>query len=360
MIYTILLFVLILSVLVFVHELGHFIVARKMGMRVDEFGFGFPPRLFSIKKNGTTYSLNWIPIGGFVRIKGEDGANRADHDSFASKKPWQRFLVLVAGVVMNFALAIILLSVGFMMGLPSVIEGTLPKGAHVEQSKLSVMQVLPDSPAARKGMVEGDVIVSFNTKVFATGDEARAYIAEHGKNGMDIVIEKKDRHFETIQVQSEPLKGTDKVGIGVAFVQTGLVSYGFFPAIGQGIMTTGRFTKEIFFTFGNMIKGLVMNQRVDGDLAGPIGIAVMTGQVASMGVVYLLQFAALLSINLAVINILPFPALDGGRIFFLMIEKLRRRSINERFETVTHNLGFLFLMVLIVLVTYGDVMRLFK
>lgn len=362
MILTILLFVLILSVLVFVHELGHFLVARACGMAVEEFGFGFPPRAAGFRWKGgkTLYSVNWIPIGGFVRIKGENGTDKNDHDSFSSKKPWQRFLVLIAGVAMNFFLAIVLFSIGFMIGLPSLIDRELPAQAHVTESRLAIMEVVEDSPAARAGIASGDSIVSLDGKVIDDAEQARTYLVEHATTGVDLTVQKEDKSQQTVRVVSEALKGTATVGIGIAFVRTGLVSYPFYLAIPHGAIATVQMTNDILKSFWDLLTTVLSGRQVDASLSGPVGIAVMTGQVAAMGIVYLLQFAAILSINLGVINVLPFPALDGGRIFFLLIEKLRGKALNQRFEIAANNLGFLMLMALVMFVTVKDVMHLFK
>ena len=348
-------FIIVLSLLVFVHELGHFLVAKKAGMKVEEFGFGFPPKLFGIKRGETTYSINWIPLGGFVRIKGESGDHKEDSDSFASKKIWQRFSVLIAGVAMNLVLAVILFSIGFMVGFPSIIDENLSKSARVEQSELTIMTVLEKSPAYEAGVSENDRIVSIDGQVFDSAQNARDYIGENGASGIELVTQpKKDESFRTFQLTSKPLEGTEITGVGLGFEQTGLVSYPFFQAIWQGIITTGELTYAIVVAFVGIIISLIKGQGAGVDLSGPVGIAVMTGQVAALGLIHLLQFTALLSINLAVINVLPFPALDGGRLLFLVIEKLRGRNVNAKFETAVHNLGFMLLMVLVVLVTYKD------
>jgi regulator of sigma E protease len=351
---TIILFIIVLSLLVFVHELGHFFVARKTGMRVDEFGLGFPPRMFSIKKKGTVYSINWIPLGGFVKIKGESGEHKDDADSFASKKPWQRFLVLIAGVTMNMVLAVILFSAGFMIGLPSVVHDDLPASARVHESEITILNVAKDSSASLAGVVSGDVIASIDGKVFEKDSGARDYLKTNGENGVEMIVQKEDESYETLSLVSEELLEIGTVGIGIGFVQTGVVSYPVHTAIVQGVVTTYQFTYEILKTFYELIKNLIVSGEAGAELSGPVGIAVMTGQVASMGFIYLLQFTALLSINLAIINILPIPALDGGRILFLLIEKVRGKAVNEKFEIVTHNLGFILLMLIIVVVTYKD------
>ncbi len=351
---TIILFVIVLSLLVFVHELGHFVVARKMGMKVEEFGFGFPPRLFGIRKKGTMYSINWIPLGGFVKIKGESGDHKHDNDSFASKKPWQRFLVLIAGVAMNIVLAAVLFSIGYMMGLPSVIDDSIPARANVSNHELLVMQVLDDSAAAQAGVIAGDTIVSINGQVFETDVAAREYFDAEGATGVELVVQGEDDVYKTYELTSTYSESAQASVVGIGFVSTGIVSYPFFSAIAQGVYTTGQLTYQVGYAFYSLIRDLIVTQEVAVDLSGPVGIAVMTGEVAAMGLVYLIQFTAILSINLAIINIFPFPALDGGRILFLIIEKIRGRAVNERIEVVVHNLGFLLLMTLVVLVTYKD------
>ncbi|MBI5369697.1 RIP metalloprotease RseP [Candidatus Uhrbacteria bacterium] len=351
---TILVFIIILSLLVFVHELGHFLMAKKMGMKVEEFGFGFPPRLFGLTRGETTYSINSIPLGGFVRIKGESGEHRDHPDSFSSKSALARFGVLVAGVAMNLLLAAVLLSVGFMIGLPGIVDESLPSSAHVRDRHLMIMNVLADSPAAKAGIQAGDILLNIDAQTFTTTQQARDYIASKASEPMTVLVEDQQHvsHQSELVVQSLPSTGT--IGLGVGLVQTGLISYPFLDAVIQGIGQTISLTGEILKAFGGIVKSLIGGHGVGVDLSGPVGIAVMTGQVAALGFVYLLQFTALLSINLAVINVLPFPALDGGRILFLLIEKWRGRAVDERVETAAHNLGFLLLMVLVLLVTYKD------
>ncbi len=351
---TLFLFVLILSLLVFVHELGHFLMAKKMGMKVEEFGFGFPPRLFGIKKGETVYSINWIPLGGFVRIKGESGEQKNDKDSFASKKAWQRFIVLVAGVAMNLLLAAILLSIGFLIGLPGIVDENLPSSAHVSDSTLTIMAVVDGSSAAAAGIKQGDTVVSINEQTFESAEQARTFISQRAQEGVKLSIKGADGTIITHELTPTYLSEQQVTGIGVGLVQTGLVSYPFVSAILRGISATALFTVEVVLAFGSLIVNLVTGNGINVDLSGPVGIAVITGQIAAMGFVYLLQFTALLSINLAVINVLPFPALDGGRILFLIIEKLRGRAVNEKIEMAAHNFGFMLLMVLVVLVTYKD------
>jgi regulator of sigma E protease len=357
MFWTLMLFLVMLSLLVFAHEFGHFIVAKKSGMKVEEFGFGFPPRLFAVRRGDTDYSVNWIPLGGFVKIKGESGQNRGDADSFASKPAWKRFAVLIAGVAMNLALAAVLLSAGFMAGLPSAAEGDLPAGAAVEDARMRVVTVAPDSPAARAGIETGDELLSIDGRTFDAAEAARAYIGREGDGGIEVAVRKNDGAVTTVTLAAEDIPGVGVHGVGVGLVRTGLVSFPPHLAIWHGVGATVVYTSEVIGAFADLLKGLVVRQEVSVDLSGPVGIAVMTGEAAQLGFTYLLQFAALLSINLAVVNVLPFPALDGGRILFLAVEAIRRRAVDQRLEATVHNVGFALLMALVVLVTYRDFVK---
>lgn len=358
MLSTILIFIAVLAVLVLAHEAGHFIVARKAGMAVEEFGFGFPPRLFSYKRGATTYSFNLIPLGGFVKIKGESGGERGHPDAFTSKSGAWRFAVLFAGVAMNFVLAAGLLTAGFALGLPSVVDESLPVSATVRESLLRVVTVAPESPAARAGVKAGDALVAVDGQAFGNAEEARAYIGAHGDEGVMLVLGRADGTFYNARLTSEDLASVAGVhGVGVGVVKTGLVSFPIHLALVQGVIATGAYTKEVVGAFAGLIGNLVTTGKPSVDLSGPVGIAVLTGQAAQMGFVYLLQFTALLSINLAVVNVLPLPALDGGRLLFLVIEKVRRRPLDVRAETMVHNLGFALLMTLVLFVTYTDVVR---
>lgn len=354
---TILLFLAVLSVLVFVHELGHFLVAKKTGMAVEEFGFGFPPRAFGVKRGDTTYSVNWIPLGGFVKIKGESGEFRDDADSFSSQAGWKRFAVLFAGVAMNMLLAAVLLSIGFMLGLPSVIDAGTPKSAHISDQALVATSIVPDSPSAKAGLKAGDTILTIDTRVFENADAARNYIRENGDGGMDVGVQHEDGTFGTSRVASADIPSAGIHGIGVGLVMTGRISYAPPMAVYHGFVMAGALLADVVLSFYDLLKNIIVHQKVGVELSGPVGIAVMTGEVARLGFVYLLQFTALLSVNLAVVNVLPFPALDGGRIFFLAIEKLRRRAMNQRAEALMHNIGFLLLISLVLLVTYRDFVR---
>lgn len=351
---TIIIFFLILGVIVFVHELGHFYTARKLGIGVEEFGFGFPPRIFSIKKNGIIYSLNWIPIGGFVKIKGESGDNN-DPDSFASQPIWKRAIVLFAGVFMNFILACVILSIGFGIGLPASLDG-VPANAKIRDKKIQVISVYPGSSAEKAGIKLGDYLISFDDNKFENSIDATNYIYNNQNKDIKIALVSVGEN-KIIQAKPENLEGIeDKKVLGVSLVDTGIVSYPWYSAPIHGFKSGINLTIAISEAFYNLLAGLFHGEGAK-DVSGPIGVAVFTGHAISMGWEYILQFMALLSINLAIINIFPFPALDGGRLLFLAIEKIRRKPNNQKIEAIVHNLGFGLLMLLMVLVTYKDVLK---
>lgn len=367
-------FLLILSLLVFVHEIGHFFIAKKLKMRIEEFGFGFPPRMFGlIKKEGwrlvrgsgtkilqpgeTIYSVNWIPLGGFVKIHGESGGHKDDPGSFSGRPPWQRFAVLIAGVAMNFALAAVLLSVGLAVGLPSVVDDTISSSARLSDEKVQIMTVVAESPAARAGLMAGDEVLSIDDTIFSSVDGARDYIKSREGQPVNLLIQRgQDALVFSLLAEELPNYEGGK-GVGIGLVKTALVSYPWYLAALKGVGVTCLFTWEVLKAFGNLLWNLITHQGVSADLSGPVGIAVMTGEAAALGLVYLLQFAAILSINLSVVNILPFPALDGGRILFLFFEKLRGRAVGERVEGLVHNLGFAALIALIIFVTFHDMAK---
>ncbi len=355
MILTIIIFFIVLGILVFVHELGHFYSARKLGVGVEEFGFGFPPKIFGIKKNGVLYSLNLIPIGGFVKIKGESGDNEVDSDSFINAPIWKRVIILFAGVFMNFILAFVLISIGFGIGIPTSLSGNY-NHAKVRDQKIQVISVYPNSPAEKSGIKLGDYIVSLDDKTFSGSVDLTNYIENNQDTEIKILVDNSNTQ-KILTLKPEQIDSSlNKKIIGVSLSDTGIVSYPWYMAPIYGFRATVNLTIAIFEALYNLVIGLFQGHGAE-DVSGPIGVAVFTGRAVSMGWQYILQFMAILSINLAVINILPFPALDGGRIMFLVIEKIRRKKNNQKLEAIIHNIGFSLLMFLIVLVTYKDFTR---
>jgi len=379
MLFTLLIFVAILALLVLVHEFGHFIVARKNGVKVEEFGFGFPPRIFGVQilkgewrwvwgggrhlekadeewlAAGTVYSLNWIPLGGFVKIKGETGEFASESDSFSFKPAGRRAWILAAGVLMNFVLAGLLLSLGFGLGLPQSLD-EVGWGARVKDAKVEILDVLEGTPAARAGVLPGDAIVKVDNLAGLKLSQIQQYTDEKTGQAVKFVFSREGQPIEkTIIpiVQAQTKKG----GIGVALLESGVVSYPWYLTLYRGFQTMGLYTWEVLKAFWFLLAGIFQGAGVTENLSGPVGIAVLTGRVARLGFIHLLQFTALLSINLAVINFLPFPALDGGRILFLIIEKFRGRPVRQKIENIIHTVGFALLLTLVVFVTYKDIIR---
>ena len=351
---TIIIFIIILSLLVFVHELGHFAVAKWSGMKVEEFGFGFPPRLFGIKRGETTYSVNLIPLGGFVKILGESGESRDEPRSFTSKSKTKRVLVLVAGVVMNFAFAWVLISFGFMSGLPSVIDDTIPDSANVTDASTQITYVLPDSPAQEAGFELGDRVLAVNSTSVLDSERARELIGlVPAGQELAVTVERDGATRDILVAPRELEEGV--VAIGTQLSTVGLVSFPPHVAIVQGANATVNMTILTAEGFWKLISRLAVGDGVDASVAGPVGIATMTGEIAALGFGYLIHFTAVLSINLAILNILPFPALDGGRIVFLALEAIRRKPVTAKIEGAVHGLGFALLMLLVILVTYRDI-----
>lgn len=360
---SIIIFILILGLIIFVHELGHFAVAKFFGIRVDEFGMGFPPRAVKLFKRGETeYTLNWIPFGGFVKIHGEDSVDANDPDfsrSMVAKKWWQQILVLVAGVTMNVLLAWVIFSGSFMVGAPTLASQT----DHPELLKnpiLTVLQVAPESPAEIAGIKPGDGIVKVATPesiLSNASPEKFTQFIQTSKPNEPIIISI-ERGGEKLDIAVTPITGItpDHQAIGVAIDTVGISSgVGFFASLGQGAKTTYFSTMGTFKAFGQLISGEISL----GNISGPVGLTQMVGDAQKIGFAYLAMLTAIISINLAVINILPFPALDGGRILFVLIEKIIRRPLSQKFVQWTNGIGFALLILLMIVITVKDVIKLF-
>lgn len=371
---TIIAFFAILGIIVLVHEAGHFVAARRGGIKVDEFGLGLPPRAIGFYKdeNGrwksvgpkakeapsTIWSLNWIPLGGFVKIKGEEGQEADDPDSFANKSIGRRMWVLSAGVLMNVILAAVLLTIGLMVGLPQVLDETeLSPLAKVRDEKIQVVQVLEGSPADEAGLEVADSVVRIDGQAFSEIEELQDYVAGRVDQPIQLEIERSNE-FVTTEVTPEILsEAGDRGAMGVALVRTGFVSYPWYVAWAYGLEQTVMMIVSVVVGFFMVIKSLVVEQQLIGEVYGPVGIATLVGDAVGLGFLYVLQFTAVLSVIIAVINYLPFPALDGGRVLFLIIEAIRKKPINQRFEAAMHNAGFALLMILVLIVTYRDIAR---
>jgi len=352
---TIISFVLVLSVVILVHEFGHFLAAKKTGVKVEEIGLGFPPKMASFKKNDREYSINWIPLGGFVRLKGQGDRSVQTKDSFNTKKVWQRGLIMSAGVLMNVVLAIVVFTFGFTLGLPSAIGDEVP-GAQISDKKIQIYEVVENTPADKAGLKTGDTLKSIDGKTYTEIENLKEYYADKDGQTLNLVI---SRGGEIINknITLEKIDKSEQAKMGVTLVNTGIVSFPLHLAVWNGIKSTFIMLWQIILGFYNLIKNALVSHQISADVAGPVGIAVITGQMAKMGFVYILEFIGMLSLTLALINFLPLPALDGGHLLFLVIEKIKGSRVNERVENAIHTFGFYLIIILFFVITFRDVMK---
>jgi regulator of sigma E protease len=360
--FTLIVFLIVISVLVFVHEAGHFVMAKRAGMRVDEFGLGFPPRLWSITRGETRYSVNLIPFGGFVRIFGEDGSERREPRSFGAAPFWRRVTVVVAGVIMNFLFAAVLLMLVNFLGLRVGIFEPSVKAVATDV-KVQVVQVSPDSPAATAELRSLDEIVGFRLSdgsLLKVSDPEAVQEFSYANAGRTVtmVISRGDGNVEVPIELRQPI-GPTEGPIGVSLVQTGVVRYPWYHAIWRGLADAALMVVAIVVGFGKLFASIFTGGTLVAQVSGPVGIAALTGQAARIGVNYLIQFTAVISLHLAVLNILPFPALDGGRLVLLIAERIRGRALRVKTERLINGIGFLVLIVLLLAVTARDIGRFF-
>jgi regulator of sigma E protease len=372
MLLTLVSFFIVLGILVLVHEAGHYVTARRFGVGVEEFGLGIPPRAIGFYKdeNGkwkiagpkTKYdgkmiwSLNWIPLGGFVKIKGENGDSQ-EPDSFGNKSIFARSVILSAGVTMNIILAVVLLSVSLMIGSPQLLEDkNFPASADIRDVEVRVFAVLENSPAAEAGLQPADKIIAIDGQPLEDSTFAQDYLDQKVDQAVLFSIGREQETFD-VTITPEILEETQRGGIGVSLGRIGLVSYPWYTAWWYGLVETFNMAVGVLVGFFVMIKSLLGFGQVVGEVYGPVGIASLVGDAARQGFLYILQFTAILSVIIAVINFLPFPALDGGRVFFLIIEAIRKKPVDPKIENAMHNVGFMLLMLLVVFITYRDIAR---
>lgn len=323
------------SVLVLIHELGHFLAARWFGLRIEEFGIGFPPRLLKKKVKDTIYSINAVPLGGFVKIYGENygiGGNiRQPEKSFAYQPIWKRGIIIAAGVVMNFILGWLLFSAVFFIGSPKLII---------------ISEVAAGSPAAQAGLMPGDQVLGFETI-----NQLVDYInANKGK--FIFLAVKRDNKKITVSAVPRLNPPPQEGALGIVLKEAGIAKQGFIASIWQGLIMS---VSVIAAIFAGLYKIVLVPQQI----IGPVGIFNLALETGQLGLVYLLQFMALISLNLAVLNILPIPVLDGGRLLFLLIEKIRGKRILLETEMKANAAGFAFLIALVVFITIKDIITLF-
>jgi len=335
---TIFAFIFVIGLLVIVHEVGHFATARLTGMRVNEFGVGFGPTILSRKRGDTVYSLNLIPLGGFVKIAGMDPEEEKDAQSYSAKPIWARMLVIAAGSLMNFVLPVLLIFIVLLGAGIQVVE------------KPRIDTVFAGMPAARAGLAPGDLIVAVGGRKIDTWADFVNIVRVSADKQLTITYER-DGKTSTVAVTPEfdaqnnrgmigvmPVMKNHRPGPGEAFIM----------AINQ----TVKVTVTIFTGLLQMISG-----QAPPDVAGPLGVAQMTGQVAQLGFLHLLNFTAFLSINLGLINLLPVPVLDGGHIVTLAVEAVRGKPLSRRSLQIIQTIGFTLLMMLLLLATFKDIAR---
>jgi regulator of sigma E protease len=364
---SIFLFLLVLFVLVLVHEWGHYITAKLTKMRVDEFAIGFPPRLFGIKRGETDFNFNLLPIGGYVKIFGENaeeaGQERNPADvgrAFHERPKWAQAVVLLAGITMNILFAWLLFALVLIIGVPTAIE----ESAASASSQLVVAGTLPNAPA--EGVLPvGSVIVKAESGddilTTPTPSSFSDFVSEHAPEAIVVTYE---HNAETLDVSLVPKTGlvaedTSKYVVGASLSLIEIKKESFFGAIGESFSMTVNGIVSITIGLTTLIKDSFMGDADFSTIAGPVGIVGMVGDAASYGLTPLLMFTAIISLNLAVVNLLPFPALDGGRLVFVAVEAVTKKRVPPHVTGWVNLLGFILLMVLMAAVTFNDIIRLF-
>jgi regulator of sigma E protease len=371
---TIILFLVVLAVLIFVHELGHFMVAKKSGIRVDEFAIGFPPKIFGWIKGETKYVLNLIPFGGYVKIFGENpddesmtGADSAR--SFVNAKRWKQVCVLLAGIGMNIVFAWILISISFMFGsLITLGDNASGYSKYVKDSHVVITAVASSSPAQKAGLMQGDTLLMITTSAgqiygSASGQELSSVLVRQAVDGSAdkpiLISYKRNDEVKEISILPELNSSENKKVIGVYMENVGVVKLNPFLALWEGGKLTITTFKQVAVGLGIFLFNAVRGQGDFSQVSGPVGIVGLVGDAANFGLAYFLGFVAFISLNLAVINLIPFPALDGGRVLFSIIEVIIRRPIKPQIANTLNTLGFFILIALMVVITYRDIMKFF-
>ena len=351
---TILIFLLILTILVFVHEFGHFIIAKKMGVKVEEFGIGLPPRLFGIKKGETLYSINLLPLVGFVKLYGEEYNELSKNDenrTFVNKKPWQKTLIILGGVIGNFLLGWFIFSY------------LVTQGIAVPINKVIIEKVTKNSPAQIAGLKEKDIVIKLIRSTSSISlTSANTLIEETKKSAGKKIKLLIQRNNQSMIINLTP-RVNPPVGegpLGIAITSSIEKKYPWYTAPYYGLIEASNITYKIATELGKLILGIITFQKPHVDIAGPVGIANLAGQAVRFGGNAFLQFLALLSLNLAIINILPFPALDGGRLVFVLYEGILKKKPNKNIERYTNLIGFIILLSLAALITVNDIIKIIR
>ncbi len=360
----VLIFIAVIVALIVVHEFGHFVAAKLSGMRVDEFGLGYPPRAAIIAKAGeTVYTLNWLPFGGFVKIYGEDGG-KGDPRAFSARPRVLQALVLVAGIAMNLLFAYALITAALVSGTPRALSaGELAQARDVQ---LAVADVLPGAPAARARLLPGDSILSAKDAEgeWHAADPASfsAFIAESGGKNVELFV---DRNGSELSITATPETGilpndSSRYALGVEVATIGVVPLSFGAALAQGVSLTWGATTLTAKGLWHFFYGVFTLHADLSQVAGPVGIAGAVGSASMQGIGDLFSIMAIISINLALINLIPIPALDGGRLLFVIVESIIRRPIKASVARAVNAAGFAFLILLMVVVTAHDIFKIVR
>jgi len=362
---TVIIFIIVLALLILVHEVGHFLAAKKAGVKVPEFGLGFPPKIFGTKIGETEYTLNWIPFGGFVKIIGENAEEDISEKDYpqsfmAQSRPVQA-AIISAGVIFNLLFAWVLISIGFMIGMPTSAE-TLPEESFITPPVLMITSVIPNTPAYNAGLKAGDEIFALVSGSDELSDikninTTQEFISSHGKQEVGFFYKRGNKQPSLLKIIPEEGIVDGKPAVGITMDIVGIAKLNPVSAISEGAKMTIQLTGAIAAGLWGFFVSLISGGADLSNIAGPVGIAGLVGQASTLGFVYLLSFTALISINLAIINFIPFPALDGGRLLFILIEAIKRSPIPPKITMVANTVGFLLLIGLMLLVTYNDIAR---
>lgn len=352
---TILVFLLIIGILVFVHELGHFLLAKKHGVKVEEFAFGFRPRLFAKKVGETEYAINLIPLGGYVKLYGEGDEASGDR-SLRSKTIYQRFQILVAGSLMNFILGFIVLTILFSTGFNPIFPGVNTNPYVSSTQQVVVRDISEGSPANIAGLMEGDIITSFNGEpVFSDQEFIMSTVGSVGQEVTITYLREGQEATAQLTPRSDPPAGEGPIGVAISTdgkIQTPIVK-----APAAALWESGRIIGLSAQAFVGFVQNLVIRQEVSDDVTGLIGIGALTGVARRLGVDYLAQLLAIISIGLGVINLMPILPLDGGHIAALGYEKVARRPLSDKQLGILAIAGLVFVLMIFAIVTYKDIIR---
>jgi len=345
--------------LLILHEFGHFILAKKFGVRVDEFGIGYPPRIFGKKIGETIYSINLLPFGAFVKLPGEIG-RAEDPKSFSSQSVLKRALIVFGGVLSFWLMAVILFSIVFNLGAPTAIGDDT--SSNLVDPKVQIVSILANSPAKAAGLKPGDTIkqLTINNQQLTINKVKEIQELTEKYKGEEIIltIERGEEVFNVSLIpRVSPPFGEGP--IGVALVRTAIKSYPWYQAPWQGILTTFNMTGAVIQGYGQAIKNLIAGQPTGVELMGPVGVFHLFTQVSRLGISYFLQFVGMIAIYIAIFNVLPIPAVDGGKLLFLGIEAVRRKPLNEKIEQNVTVVFFALLIMTMIWVTIKDISKLF-